>query len=146
VTKSGQKIGMFVNFKCLGGTVPKWGNLTDAGLDLHASVDITLPPKVTRLVPLGIASEFTPTLVAIIKDRSGLASKGIYTHGGVIDSSYRGEWKVILRNTTDGSFVIRRGNRIAQVLFVPCFHPLITTVEKLSESQRGGDGFGSSGC
>lgn len=140
-----EPLAMNVNFKNLGGIIPQWNTLIDAGLDLHASIDMQIPPRSQVLVPLGIASEFSPTLVAFIKDRSGMALEGIHTHGGVIDSAYRGEWKVILSNFWPATYSIKRGDRVAQVIFLPCFHPPIREVKQLKESSRGVQGFGSSG-
>jgi dUTP pyrophosphatase len=134
-----------IKFKNLGGFIPKWGDPGDAALDLKASVDMAIKAGQRDTVPLGIASEFPPTYVALIKDRSGLASKGYYIHGGVIDSSYRGEWKVIIENATTDAFGICRGDRIAQVIFVSAFHLLVEEVDKLQDSVRGVSGFGSSG-
>jgi dUTP pyrophosphatase len=74
-----------------------------------------------------------------------LALKQCYTHGGVIDSSYRGEWKAIVSNNSDVPWSINKGDRIAQVLFVPVLHVTWEQVEKLSDSERGEKGFGSSG-
>jgi dUTP pyrophosphatase len=74
-----------------------------------------------------------------------VALKQRYTHGGVIDSGYRGEWKVMLSNDSQLIWEIKRGDRIAQVVFLPVFHPLIELVSDLGDSVRGADGFGSTG-
>ncbi|KKL66535.1 hypothetical protein LCGC14_2144030, partial [marine sediment metagenome] len=124
-------------------TIPKWAP-GDAGLDLHSAVDVTIARQSRAIVPLGIATQFPLQYVGILKDRSGNASKGRHIHGGVIDSGYRGEWRVIFENTGD-DWNIKKGDRIAQVLFLPCFHLLIKTVDSLSDSVRGSSGFGSSG-
>lgn len=64
---------------------------------------------------------------------------------GVIDSDYRGEWKVILMNTTEETFQINPGDRIAQVVFRPTLRPSFEAVDSLSDTQRGVGGFGSTG-
>jgi dUTP pyrophosphatase len=127
------------------GQVPKEKKLTDAGTDLCADASIVVLPWSTACVPLGFKAEFPPNIVAIIKDRSGLALKQCYTHGGVIDSSYRGEWKVIVSNNSKVAWTILKGDRIAQVLFVPVLHVTWIPTEKLSDSERGSGGFGSTG-
>ena len=134
-----------IKIKSIGGIVPQWKSEGDAGLDLHASADTTVPTGQNALIGLGIQTEFDPQYVAIIKDRSGLANEGIYTQAGVIDSSYRGEWKVLVVNTGVWDWVVRRGDRIAQVLFLPCHHLLVEEVDELTESLRGVHGFGSTG-
>ena len=67
--------------------------------------------------------------------------------GGVIDSSYRGEWKVILFNASSKDYLIKVSDKVVQVIFVPCFHLKINPVSSLPDSLRGekGFGFGSSG-
>lgn len=134
-----------IRIKSIGGQIPKWKNMEDAGLDLHASVDMVVAPGERIVMPLGIQTEFGPQYVAIIKDRSGLAGKGICVRAGVIDSSYRGEWKVVMANCGEETWDVKRGDRVAQVIFMPCFHLTIEEVDSLSSSERGGGGFGSSG-
>lgn len=128
-----------------GGVLPEWHDMGDAGLDLRSAVDMVIESSGAGLIPLGFCTEFAPQYVALIKDRSGLALKGVYTHGGVIDSSYRGEWKVIVENTSKANWHIYKGDRIAQAIFIPCFHLIITRADKLSDSWRGIGGFGSTG-
>lgn len=135
-----------VKFKNLGGIIPKWSNdLRDAGLDLHAAESVRLEYGARAIIPLGIASEFNPMWVAFIKERSGLAAQGFYLHAGVIDASYRGEWKVVVDYRGTLPMEVKRGDRVAQAIFLPCFHPAVIEVDQLSESQRGSGGFGSSG-
>ena len=130
---------MRLKIKLIRGTMaPKWND--DAGLDLYAAETVQLT-DVPYPVSLGIATEFDPNYVAFLKDRSGLASAGVCTHGGVIDASYRGEWKVLLT----GDLVIHSGDRIIQAVFLRCFQPTIKLVSSLGGSRRGVHGFGSSG-
>ena len=157
---------MQIDIKVIGGFLPEWtGGGGDAGLDLRASEDIvlraahefdrvfnysteefeTVPIIPNVVIPLGIQTSFGGNMVALIKDRSSLASKCIYTSGGVIDSSYRGEWKILIRNESTADFKICRGDRIAQVLFLPVFHLNIIEVNSLTATQRGTGGFGSTG-
>ena len=97
------------------------------------------------MFPTGIAVEFPEGYVALLWDRSGLGSKGIHRLAGVIDSGYRGEWKVVLLNTTKEPFEIKKGDKIIQCI-IQKFEPVeILEVDELSNSQRGEKGFGSSG-
>jgi dUTP pyrophosphatase len=123
--------------------LPAYGG--DAGHDIHASEDLTIEPGETKMCPTGIKIAMPPGMVCILKERSGLASNGIAIGGGVIDSSYRGEVKVIMRNTTGRSVSVRKGDKVAQAIFL-CV-PSIDFIrsDSLPESERGEKGFGSSG-
>lgn len=88
-----------------------------AGWDIHSTVDIIINPGEQGLIPTGIISEFSPELVATIWDRSGLAVKFRFnTRAGVIDSDYDKEWGVVAVNEGKEPFIVKVGDRIAQVL------------------------------
>ena len=122
-----------------------------AGMDLYACLDqpVTIPPHEIRMIPTGIAIALeSPDFVAYLYARSGLAIK----HGiapancvGVIDSDYRGEVCAGLLNATEKEFTIEPGERIAQLVIAPVILPEIEEVDELDETQRGADGFGSTG-
>lgn len=117
-----------------------------AGFDIFAPQDAVLDPLCRKLIKVGVKSEFTEGYVGQINDRSGMGNKGITVFGGVIDSSYRGEWGVILYNSTGEVFNIKAGDKIAQVLFMKVETPEVLVIEgELSESRRADKGFGSSG-
>ena len=132
-----------------GGTLPQWGDHGNAGLDLHAVGSGVIPPKCLAVVHLGICTEFSPTYVAYLKDRSGMAAKGLHLFGGVIDSSYRGEWKAVIYNSGCTPYHITAGDRVCQAVFHSVFHLQISEVNEnttdLSPSVRGQGGFGSTG-
>ena len=133
-----------LKIKCIdGGKLPKW-NQQNAGLDLYANEDCIVGKNICK-IPLGIATEFPPQYVGLIKGRSGLASQGLLILAGVIDSSYRGEWIAAVKNLTDNIIIIKRHDRICQVIFPVILHLQITEVDKLTESIRGSSGFGASG-
>lgn len=124
------------------------GELVDphaVGYDLYACEDGSIEPLQRRLIPLGFAAAFTEGYVGLFLDRSGMANKGLHRFGGVIDPSYRGEWKVILYNSTHEPFVYRQGDRLAQVVFMRIEKPEPTEVSVLEESSRGEGGIGSTG-
>lgn len=125
--------------------LPTRGSQWSAGLDLYAVDDVDIPPCELRVIDIGIAVELPLNTVAIIKDRSSLGSKGFVTAAGVIDADYRGEWKVVIRNTrVDNSFRIVRGDRVAQAVIVPVNY--VTPIEgEVSQTLRGEGGFGSTG-
>lgn len=123
-----------------------------AGCDLRAAVDqddpIVLTPGERAMVPTGIAIALPPGFEAQVRPRSGLAAKfGIscVNSPGTIDADYRGELKVILINHGSDEFVIRRGDRIAQMVIAPVSQAAFVEAETLDETARGAGGFGSTG-
>lgn len=121
-----------------------------AGCDLCAclSEPYTLRPGETFTVPLGFAAEIPPGYAGFVFSRSGLGSKRgvVVAQGvGVIDSDYRGEWMVPLRNLGQKDYVIAPGERIAQVVFLPAAPGEFVQAEALSGTERGHGGFGSTG-
>lgn len=125
--------------------LPTRGTQWAAGLDLYAIDDLEIPPCELRIIDIGIAIELPLNTVGIIKDRSSLGSKGFVTAAGVIDADYRGEVKVVVRNTRlDNSLRILRGQRVAQLVIVPVAH--VTPIEgEVTQTRRGAGGFGSTG-
>lgn len=117
----------------------------DACMDMYSVEDTTIEPNSTEVVSTGIALEIPTGFEGIIRGRSGLASKGIHVHIGTIESSYRGDIGIIITNTTNKSFSINRGDRIAQFTVKPVNNILMEESEVLSETKRGTNGFGSSG-
>ena len=91
----------------------------DIGYDLYSSEDITLLPRGAAGVHTGIAIEFSPIAGGIVKTRSGIAKKRLMCNAGVIDAGYRGEVIVLMENLGDEPYVIRKGEKIAQLLEHP---------------------------
>jgi dUTP pyrophosphatase len=118
----------------------------DAGLDLCALEGTTIGAGERGVVGTGIAIAVPYGHVGLILDRSGLAAKeGITNLGGVIDAGYRGEWKVIMLNTSDKPYEVAAGERIAQILVVPIALPDVCEVSELDDTMRGDGHFGSTG-
>jgi dUTP pyrophosphatase len=120
----------------------------DAGYDLYyCGEEIRLAPNQRILLDTGIVMEIPEGAYGKISPRSGLAWKcGIDVLGGVIDSGYRGEIKVILLNTGIASVMINRGDAIAQLIIHPCINyltPMVVT--ETTTTERGESGFGSTG-
>ena len=119
----------------------------DAGLDLRASADTVLEPGHPQAVGTGLAIELPPGFEAQVRPRSGLALKHAITlpnSPGTIDPGYRGEIRVILLNLGREPYRIARGDRIAQ-LVVARYERVEWEEAELSDTNRGGGGFGSSG-
>jgi dUTP pyrophosphatase len=132
--------------------LPAYETAFSAGMDVRAAIPeeapITLAPGERRLTPTGLTIALPAGYEAQVRPRSGLALK----HGitclnspGTIDADYRGEVKVILINLGQEPFVIRRGERIAQIVIAPVTQARWEVVAKLPESVRGDGGFGSTG-
>ena len=132
--------------------LPGYETAHAAGMDLRAAVPedapITLNPGSWALVPTGLAIALPEGFEAQVRPRSGLAAK----HGitclnspGTIDADYRGEVKVILINHGPEPFVLRRGERIAQMVAAPVVQAAWEEVLTLDETARGAGGFGSTG-
>lgn len=160
------------------GSQPFYRRPGDAGVDLVASMDVTIPPGHTVMIPTGMRLEIPEGVEAQIRPRSGMAWKTplrVVNAPGTIDSSYRGEIMVLMQNTserfyTDGAGVvkvmpdrpnnhyscesegnqkgwydIKRGDRIAQMVFAPYLKAEFVQANSLSETERGEGGFGSTG-
>lgn len=129
---------------------PKYATPMSAGMDLNANIDapITLAPLERCLVPTGLFIELPQGYEAQIRPRSGLAAKyGITVANapGTIDADYRGEIKVILVNLSKEEFVIKPGERVAQMVIAKYQQVQWSVVDKLDETLRGEGGFGSTG-
>lgn len=125
---------------------PEYAFDSDTGADLFACEDVTIWPKTIQLVSTGIKMQFPEGWAGFILEKSGLAlKKGVQIMGGVIDSSYRGEVNVMIRNTTDQLISFDRGDKIAQIEIRPVHQANFETVGQVSDTARSTGGFGSTG-
>lgn len=126
--------------------LPQYAKSGDAGLDLYSAEEVTLKPGERYGVRTGVKMEIPDNHVGLIWDKSGVAlNSGIKTMGGVVDSGYRGEVKVILVNLSDKDFSIKKHSKIAQMLIKKFEQAEIEVVDELNESERGEGAFGSTG-
>ncbi len=130
--------------------IPERKTAGSAGYDLCACIaaDFTINPGEMAIFPTGLAAEIPPGCAGMIFTRSGLGIKhGIrVTNGvGVIDSDYRGEIHVGLHNSSHEPYTVTPNERIAQLILMPVLTPEVEEVFKLSETERGEAGFGSTG-
>ncbi len=143
-----------INIKRLPGNedlpIPQKMSLGASGFDLYAGVskDIIVRKGERTLIPTGFSLEIPQGMEAQVRPRSGLALK----HGitllntpGTIDADYRGELKIILINLGEDDFVIRRCDRIAQLIFMNIPQVSLIETDKISETSRGIEGFGHTG-
>lgn len=130
--------------------LPGYSSDQAAGMDLRAALEkpITLEPGQRVLIPTGLKMVLPEGYEAQIRPRSGLAWRNGITMlntPGTIDSDYRGEVKVIAINHGTESFIIRHGDRIAQMVIAPVIQMRVRETEELPETLRGEGGFGSTG-
>jgi dUTP pyrophosphatase len=120
----------------------------DAGYDLRCVEAFALEPGERRLVPTGVAIALPAGIAGLVVPRSGLAIKhgiSVVNGPGLVDPNYRGELRVILVNLGSERFEAAAGDRIAQLVLVPFITPDLQLVDELPASERGANGFGSSG-
>lgn len=130
------------------GSIPKYQTHGSAGCDLYAADEITIPSKSRGVVGTGIRLEIPHGYGAYVCPRSGLAIKNgitVLNSPGIIDNDYRGEVKVILYNTDDKEFIVKKGDRIAQLVFFPIFQAIFQKAKEVNDTSRGEGGFGSTG-
>lgn len=128
--------------------LPETAHPGDAGYDLVACINGTIYPNQPFRVPVGFSMAIPEGYVGLVCPRSGLASKYSVTVAnapGVIDSQYRGEIEVVLDNFGVNTFFFKEGDKVAQLVIVPCLSASFEVVESLDETKRGTDGFGSTG-
>ncbi|CAF1897322.1 Deoxyuridine 5'-triphosphate nucleotidohydrolase [Bacillus subtilis] len=166
---------MNVNIKRLSpdAQTPAYAHETDAGFDLVAAADVIIEPGETACVPTGLAFEIPEGYEMQIRPRSGITLKTpLRVQLGTVDAGYRGEVGVIVDNIAEefdaatvyarrvdgekvdspnglfvleNTYIIRKGDRLAQAVIKPVEQPVFTEVNALGDSDRGADGFGSSG-
>jgi dUTP pyrophosphatase len=124
--------------------VPTKADPGAAGYDIYSTESVEIEPGTRVLVSTGLSTAFEKGYLRIAP-RSGMSVRGIDVGAGVIDSSYRGEIKVLLINNSKDPYFIKRGDRIAQGIFEVCYSVEFQVVETLPDSERGSGGFGSSG-
>ncbi len=126
--------------------MPVYSHEGDAGANVFCLEDKVLQPGERHIFSLGFSTEFDNGYVALVWDRGGMASlHGITCVAGVIDANYRGEWVVVLLNTSTESYEIKKGDKIAQVLFQSVATAIFKLTEDVSDTSRGEGKFGSTG-
>jgi len=126
--------------------IPQAQRPGDAGLDLYSIEDYELKPGERHVFKTGLSIELPHGFVSLIWGRSGLAVRhGLATIAGLIDSNYRGEYSVIILNTSNENYMVKKGDRIAQLLIQKHENVEFVETEELSDSARGAAWSGSSG-
>lgn len=128
-----------------GAFVPVREHTTDAGADLRSPVGAMVPASGSCVIDTGVHIQLPHGYVGMLKSKSGLNVKYGITSEGVIDEGYTGQIKVKLYNHSDEPYIVGRGDKITQLVIVPCEYVQFDLVDDLEDSERGGDGFGSTG-
>jgi dUTP pyrophosphatase len=130
--------------------LPQYMSPNASGMDLYAAVkeDTLLNPGEIKLIPTGISIALPPGFEAQVRPRSGLAINygiGILNSPGTIDADYRGEVGIIVINLGKNPFVIKRGDRIAQIIINKVYHADLELSKELPPTERNVGGFGHTG-
>lgn len=127
-----------------GAYVPERAHMADAGLDLRSMETRYVSPGEFESFDTGVHVEIPKGYVGLITSKSGLMAKGI-TSRGTIDSGYTGSIKAILFNHGEEGYLVRKGDKITQLVVLPCIIEDVELVSHLEETERGDNGFGSTG-
>ena len=128
--------------------LPAYAHPSDAGMDVRSVEELVIPAGKRALVHTGLVVLLPPLYEAQVRPRSGLALKfgvTVLNTPGTIDSGYRGEIGVILANFGDADFIVKKGDKISQLVIAPVTQPEVCEVSEIDETDRGAGGFGSTG-
>ena len=129
-----------------GAYMPERAHDNDAGLDLKAPHDALIPAGHSVIIDTGVHVELPKNTVGMIKSRSGLLTRHNIVTDGTIDEGYRGSIAVKLFNHSKVTYYrVHKGDKIAQLVVLPCLFPSLELVDDLTETDRGDNGFGSTG-
>lgn len=125
--------------------MPTRAHDTDAGLDLYATKEITVESYSSAVIDTGVHVQLPPFTAGMLKSKSGLNVKHNITSEGVIDVGYTGSICVKLYNHSGIPYTVKRGDKISQLVVVDIHIPHIQVVDELEKTERGNNGFGSTG-
>lgn len=128
-----------------GAFMPGFAHKTDAGADLRSPVYAVVPARGNTVIDTGVHVEIPEGYTIFLKSKSGLNVKHNLIGEGVVDALYTGSIKVKLYNLGDNDYQILRGDKIIQMVILPCAYCEFTQVDKFAETERGDGGFGSTG-
>lgn len=125
--------------------MPEFAHNSDAGADLRSPVHAVVPARGSVVIDTGVHVEIPEGYTIFLKSKSGLNVNYNLIGEGVIDSGFLGSIRVKLYNLGNSDYVISRGDKIIQMVILPCAHCEFTEVKKFAETERGYGGFGSTG-
>ena len=128
-----------------GAFMPEFAHKTDAGADLRSPVEAVVPAHGSAVIDTGVHVEIPEGYTIFLKSKSGLNVKHNLIGEGVVDSGFSGSIRVKLYNLGDTDYQVFRGDKIIQMVILPCGYCEFTQVDKFAETERGDGGFGSTG-
>ena len=128
-----------------GAKMPTRAHQFDAGLDLYAAERKVIHAKSFETVETGTHIEIFPGAVGLLTSKSGLMAKHGITCRGTIDCGYTGSIKAVLFNHSGKDYIVEKGDKVTQLVILPCRFPELELVDSLEETDRGDCGFGSTG-
>lgn len=129
-----------------GAFAPEYAHSTDAGMDLRTPKTVRVPSHSSAIIDTGVHLQIPNNFVGFLKSKSGLNVKHGILSEGVIDCGYTGSIVVKLYNHSDTDYVFQKGDKITQLVILPCaVCVLLEQVESFDETERGDSGFGSTG-
>ena len=128
-----------------GAFMPEFAHKTDAGADLRSPIETVVPARGNVVIDTGVHVEIPEGYTIFLKSKSGLNVKHNLIGEGVVDSGFTGSIRVKLYNLGDNDYQILRGDKIIQMVILPCVYCEFTEVEQFADSERGTGGFGSTG-
>ena len=126
--------------------LPEYAHFSDAGADLYSNEEVDIQPNEVKIISTGLKVEIPNGYEMQIRNRSGMTIKTpIIVQLGTIDSDYRGSIGIMMYNHGDIPYRVQKGDKIAQAVIMPTYHGNFLVVDKLTETERGENGFGSTG-
>lgn len=126
--------------------LPEYAHESDSGMDVRSVESATVPPRSFRLFDTGLAPDLPQGYELQVRPRSGMqCKKGVVAGWGTVDAGYHGSIGVVLYNHTDAEYKVEAGDRIAQLVVAPVVQAEVREVAEFGASDRGSDGFGSTG-
>lgn len=127
------------------GFMPERAHNTDAGLDLRSPVGVLVQAKESAVIDTGVHMELPSGTAGLVVSKSGLNTNHDITSTGLVDEAYTGSIRIKLYNHGNEDYLVRRGDKISQIMIVPVLKPDLELVDQLEETERGDNGFGSTG-
>lgn len=128
-----------------GARTPTRSHPTDAGLDLYARQDKRVPAHGSALFDTGVHIELPHNTVGMLRSKSGLNTRHGITTTGTIDEGFSGSIVVNMQNHSDNDYFVHKGDKITQLLVVPCLYVDVVLTDEIKSGERGDKGFGSTG-
>lgn len=125
--------------------IPERAHPTDAGLDIRCPIDVMIPANGSAIIPSGVHVQLPANTVGMVKSKSGLNIKHDIVSEGVVDEEYTGQIIVKLYNHGRRDYFMKRGDKMTQLVVMPCMYVDVEETDTLEATERGENGFGSTG-